>query len=32
MHIQLTGIKNNEQQIDILFDSFRSPFWVEQRR
>ncbi|CAF3229105.1 unnamed protein product [Rotaria socialis] len=32
MHIQLTGIKNNEQQLDILFNSFRSPFWIEQRR
>ncbi|CAF3901059.1 unnamed protein product [Rotaria magnacalcarata] len=32
MHIQLTGIKNNEQQLDTLFTSFRSQFWIEQRR
>jgi hypothetical protein len=32
MEIQFTGKKNNEQQIDILLDSFRSRFWLEEHR
>jgi hypothetical protein len=32
MEIQFTGQKNNEQQTDIFLDSFRSRFWLEERK
>jgi hypothetical protein len=32
MAIQFTGEKNNQQQVDILLDSFRSRFWLEERQ
>ena len=32
MDIQFVEKKNNEQQIEILVDSFRSRFWLEERQ
>ncbi|CAF1089102.1 unnamed protein product [Rotaria sordida] len=32
MKIQYYGKMNNEQQIDILLDSFRSQFWLEEHQ
>ncbi|CAF0991364.1 unnamed protein product [Adineta ricciae] len=32
MDIQYIGIMNNEEQTDILLDSFRSHFWLDERQ
>jgi len=32
MDIQFTGKKNNEQEIDIFLDSFRTRFWLRERQ
>lgn len=32
MNIQLTGVNNNEQKYNTIFDSFRSRFWIKDRQ